>query len=102
MSVNEMSGFGCGVGTGLALFPAAATLLIASSRIILVNIIANTILFVLTGGQFWIEVYGISWILPVPLLWKISMISAAVGGTIIVGSLAVALINEIYLRVVKA
>lgn len=98
ISIAEMSKQGFYVGLGIALVPATATLLIASSRAILVNIIANAILRVLTGGTLGIDIYGLS-LIQVPFLWKISMISAVIGGSIVAFSLTAALINAVYLRV---
>ena len=98
MSIAEMSRLGFYVGVGIVLVPATATLLIASSRAILVNIIANAILRVLTGGTLGIDIYGLS-LIQVPFLWKISMISAVIGGSIVAFSLTAALINTVYLRV---
>lgn len=98
MSVAEMSRLGLYIGGGIALVPAGVTLLIASSRAILINVIANTILRVLTGGRVEIDIQGLS-LIQVPFLWKISMISAVVGGSIVALSLAAALANAIYLRI---
>ena len=98
MSIAEMSRFGCYVGVGIGLVPATVTLLIASSRAILVNIIANAILRVLTANALRIDIYGLS-LIQVPFLWEISMISAVIGGSIVAFSLTAALINTVYLRV---
>jgi hypothetical protein len=95
MCIAKMNRLAFYVGVGAALVPATATLLIASSRIILVDIIANVVLRALTGNRLGIEIYGVS-LIKVPLLWKISRISAAIGGSIIAFSLTAALINTIY------
>lgn len=97
MSIAERSLQGVYAGTGLAVVPAAVTLLIASSRIIVVDIIAKSIIKILTAGKFTAHVYGVS-LIKVPLLWKISMISAMIGGGIVALSLTAALINLAYLR----
>lgn len=97
VSMREISTVGLYVGIGVALVPATATLLIASSRVILVNIIANAIIMTLTAGLLRINIYGIS-LIEVPFLWKISMISAIVGGSIIALSLTAALANMLYQR----
>lgn len=97
MSMQEMSKCGLYVGAGIALVPAAVTLVIASSRAILINIIANAILKFLTVGKVGIDIYGLS-LIQVPFLWKISTISALVGGGIVALSLTALLINRAYLR----
>lgn len=95
-NVGEASQFGMCVGVGLAVAPAAATLLIAGSKVILINMIANTILLILTAGMYQIHIPGS--LIELPLLWKFSMISAMIGGVIFTLSLAVYLANAIYLR----
>lgn len=50
MSIAEMSKYGLYVGGGIALIPATATLFIASSRIIFINVIANIILRIVTAA----------------------------------------------------
>lgn len=95
MSIAEMSRQGFYIGIAIALVPATATLLIASSRVILVNIIANAILRVVSGGTLGIDIYGIS-LIQLPFLWKISMISAVIGGSIVVFSLTAALIKVLF------
>lgn len=99
LSMSEKCKYGLYVGAGIALAPAAATLIIASSRALLVNIIANGILSVLTGGAVGIKIQGLS-LIEVPLLWKISKISAMVGGSIVALSLLVYLVNSVYQRVI--
>ena len=97
LSIAKMSTLGLYVGGAIALAPAAVTLLIASSRIILVNIIANIALRILTAGAFGIELYGFS-LVKVPFLWQVSKLAAIAGGTIFTLALTIFLANELYLR----
>ncbi len=96
MNVREQSIIGLQVGAAIAIIPAAATLLIASSRAILVNIIANTILRILTAGQVDITIYAS--LIQVPLLWKISMVCAVAGSGVMALSALAFLVNYAYLH----
>jgi len=96
MSIAEISKRGMFAGAGIALAPATATLLIASSRAIFVNLLANAILRTLTAGAVGIDIYGLS-LIQVPLLWKISKVSAVVGASISALSMTVFLANKLYL-----
>ena len=98
MSVAEMSQYGMYVGAGIATVPATTTLLIASSKAILINLIASTILSVITGGAWRVEISGIS-LIKVPFLWKVSKISAYIGGTIFAFSFTVSLADKLYHRI---
>jgi hypothetical protein len=81
-------------GAGMLVVPVTVTLLIASSKIILVDVIANGILsFFIPGVR--INFYGVS-LLRVPLLWKISQISAMVGGGVLTCSIIAFLANAVY------
>jgi hypothetical protein len=100
MSIAEMSKTGCYIGAAIALVPAGVTVLIASSRAILITVIANAIIRTLSAGELGVEMYGLS-LIEVPFLWKASLISATIGGGIIALSLTVALANEIYLQLFK-
>ncbi len=97
MSIAEKSQLGCYIGAGIALVPAATTFLIASSRAILIDILANAILKVLSGGTVGIKFYGLS-LIQVPILWKISLICGVIGGGIVALSLLAAMVNTVYLR----
>ena len=95
MSINGMY-----IGAGIALVPVTTTFLIAASRAILINVIANSILMVVTAGSFVITITGLS-LIPLPsVIWKISMMSGVVGGTVVALSLTAYLINALYLRTV--
>jgi hypothetical protein len=97
MSIGDMSRTGICWGAGIALVPATVTFIIASSRALLINIIAEGIIRILTAGRFGVTVHGLSMI-EVPLLWKISWISFKVGTSIVALSLAALLLNRLYLR----
>jgi hypothetical protein len=85
-------------GAGIALAPATATMLIACSRAILINIVANAIMLVITGGHFGVNIHGLS-LIQVPLLWQISLYSAGLGAGILVVSGTIYLTNALYRRV---
>lgn len=97
MSVEEMSTNGMYAGAGIALIPATATLLVACSKAILIDIVANVIFRVLTANAFRINIHGIA-LVEVPLLWKISTFAAIAGGSVFALSLTVFLINKLYQR----
>lgn len=99
--IQSMCVTGIKVGLGVALIPATITGLIASSRIIVINIIANTIVRVLTANAYRATVYGLSFI-AVPLLWKISLVTAITGGTIILLSMIAFLVNALYQRYARS
>lgn len=92
-----MSNPGFQVGLGLAVIPAAVTALIASSKIILVNIIADVAMRILTANLYTMEVYGVSFI-AVPLLWKISLAAAIVGAGVMAVSVVADLAYSTYQR----
>ena len=98
VSIHEECNQGWKVGAAIAIIPAAATFLIAASRAILIELIANAILRVLTAGQVGIHIWGLS-LIEVPFLWKVSAIAAKIGGGIVVVSLVVMLANAAYHRV---
>lgn len=95
LDIPRISYTGMQVGLGIALVPVAVTTLIACSKIIFVNIIAEIVVRILTGNTMSVSVTGIEFI-AVPLLWQISGISAIVGGSIIALSLIAALVNTAY------
>lgn len=97
MNIQTMADTGIKSGLVIAAVPAAVTALIACSKIIAVNIIANIAVRILTFGRFGVSITGIGFV-PVPLLWKISLISAAVGGSITALSLVAALADSVYRR----
>lgn len=90
---------GVQIGLAIALVPAAATLVIASSRIIVVNIIANIVLGLLSAGAY--EVGIRASFVKVPFLWKVSLISAVIGGSIAILSLTAYLVNKVYLTTAR-
>jgi hypothetical protein len=97
MNIQDMTSMGMQFGVGLAVIPAVATTLIACSKIIFVNIIADIAVRILTANQFSMQVHGIS-LVEVPFLWKFPLISAVVGTTIAILSLIVHLANQLFLR----
>lgn len=99
MNIQGMTSTGIVVGLGIAVIPAAVTSLIACSKIILINIIADGIIRILTANAYTLSIYGIS-VVQVPLLWKISLVAAKVGVTIFTLSLVAALTNAFYKRYV--
>ena len=97
MSIQELSNTGIKVGLGVAIVPAAATTLIACSKIILVNIIADLAVRLITLNTYTATVEGISFV-AVPLLWKISLAAAIVGGSIVAIALIAILVDSLYKR----
>ena len=86
----------CG-GAAVAVVPATVTLLIASSKIIAIHVIANTIIRILTGGRFGITIHNLS-LIKVPLLWKISRVTAMVGAAFTLPAAVVLLCDAAYHR----
>jgi hypothetical protein len=82
------------VGAAIALTPAAATLLIASSRAILINVIANGILHILTLGTVGIRINAP--LIEVPFLWKVSLATGILGGSIVAIAGLILLCNAAY------
>lgn len=97
LNINELGNRGIIVGAGIAIAPAAATGLIACSKIILVNIIADTAIRLLTLGAFRASVSGISFV-AVPILWEISLAMAIIGGSIVAISIIAILTDSLYQR----
>ena len=97
LDISELSNNGIIVGAGIAIVPAAVTGLIACSKIIIINIIADTAVKIFTAGAYGVEVSGISFV-AVPILWKISLVMAIIGGSIVTVSIIAILINSLYQR----
>lgn len=97
INIHERAVNGLQLGVGVALIPAGVTAVIACSRIILVNIIADIVVRALTANAFTLQIYGVSFV-EVPLLWKVSLISAIAGGAIIAVSLTAMGVNALYER----
>lgn len=97
MDIQKISYTGLQVGLGIALVPVAVTSLIACSRIIFINIIADIIIRILTANKYTATVNHISFV-AVPVLWKVSLYAAITGGTITILSLTAALVDNLYER----
>ena len=98
---EQLGWYGVVGGAGLAAIPVAATTLIACSRIILVNIIADLAVRNLTANAFTLQIYGVSFV-QVPFLWKVSLLSAIAGGTIVALSLLVLGVHALYERYIAS
>lgn len=83
------------VGCGVAVVPAACTGLITYSKVIVVNWMINLPIRILSAGKIRVHVYDIS-LVHVPFLWKASLISAKIGGLIVLISLIVGLANYVF------
>lgn len=94
MRLDDLAYRGVQVGLGIAIVPAAVTTLIATSKFILVNIIANLALRILSFNS--VQIAIATSLIEVPLLWKISKITAMVGATVVAISLTAGLINKLY------
>lgn len=95
MDVQKMSCAGMQLGLGIAVVPAAVTSLIACSKIIFVNVIADVAVRILTANKYTMAVHGISFI-KVPFLWQVSQIAAIVGVSILVVSAIASIVNKVY------
>jgi|694.fasta_scaffold03504_4 hypothetical protein len=84
------------VGLGVAVVPLAATCLAACSKIILINIIADLAVRIITLNNVSLFLYGISFVELPPILWQISFLSAALGGTITAVALGILLAHKLY------
>ena len=69
-------------GAGAVVVPTFAAGAVACSRAIFVNIIANTIVRVLTANRVKVDVYGIRAV-PAPRMWKFAKYSALTGAALI-------------------
>lgn len=94
LNIERASQTGIKIGLGIGLLPVAATSLIASSKIILVNVIANIAIYILTAGNYYITVPAT--FVAVPLLWKISAIAACAGAAICAVSLTAYFVDYFY------
>ena len=97
INIDELSYTGMQVGLGLTVIPATVTTLIACSKIIVINMIVDTALKILTANQYGGTVHGVSFV-AVPLLWKISKITAIVGMTIAIVSFTGGFVHRVYRR----
>lgn len=97
MDIQSMSYTGMQVGLGVALIPVAVTSLIACSRIIFVNMIADIVVRILTANTYTMTVNRVSFV-AVPLLWKVSLYAAMTGGALIALSITAALVDSTYHR----
>jgi hypothetical protein len=83
-----------GIGAGLA--PLVATTTIACSKIILINIIVNVAVGILTFGAYTASYSGASLIHLPPMMWKVSLILAAVGVGVAALSFTALAVNRVY------
>lgn len=97
MDIQSISCTGMQVGLGIALIPAAVTSLIACSKIIFIDMIADIAVRILTANAYTMRVNGVSFV-AVPLLWKVSLYAAMTGGTLIALSVTAALVDSAYHR----
>ncbi len=95
MDIQEIAWTGVYVGAGVALIPAAATSLIACSKIIMVNIIADLFMRLITLNTYTLSFRGVSFV-EVPFLWQVSFYAALTGTAILLISLATLLADKIY------
>lgn len=99
IDVQRMSYTGVQIGLGIGLIPVTITTLISCSKIILINIIADIVVRILTVNRYSVRIRGLSFV-AVPLLWRLSMITGIIGGTIVAISLIAALTDSLYRRYV--
>lgn len=83
-------------GAGVGLVPLVATTTVACSKIILINVIVNVAVRILTFGAYTASFSGVSLIHLPPIVWKASLILAAVGGSIVALSFTALVINRVY------
>lgn len=84
------------LGAAIAVVPAVVTFTIASLPIIVINMIANAILRVLTGGLLRIRINA--GFIQVPFLWQVSLVTGIIGGTVLAINSLILLSNAIYRR----
>lgn len=94
LTVENVSQTGFKIGLGIGLVPVASTTLIACSKIIFINAIANVAIYILTAGTYYISVPAT--FVAVPLLWKISLIAAGAGAVICAVSLIAYFVDHFY------
>jgi hypothetical protein len=87
------------IGIGVAIAPIALTSLIACSKIILINVIANVAIFILSGGALRVTISAS--FVSVPLLWKFSFLAMKVGTSVVAVSLVILLGNAMYEKIKK-
>ncbi len=93
---QEKCYFTSSIGFGIALVPAAVASIVALSKIIFVNIIANVIVGALSGGTMYATITGLGLVeLPI-LVWQGVLVLGAVGGGIVVLSLLALAASAIY------
>lgn len=96
LSIRDWSITGMQIGLGVAIIPVAVTTLIACSKAIVINILFGIAIQILTGGMFTGNLHYP--LIEVPLLWKISYVSALLGVGIIALSATVYVIDALYQR----
>jgi len=99
MNIEKISVNGVLIGGAMIAIPATATWVIASSRAIFIELLANAILRILTANRVGIRFHGLS-LIQVPTLWKVSRISATIGAGIAAFSILIALVHAAYQRIV--
>jgi hypothetical protein len=97
VDIRSVAYTGIQVGAAVAIIPAAVTSLIACSKIILVNLVAEIFVRIITANTMSITIYNIGFV-SVSILWQVSLICAVVGAGILILSAAALLIQTIYER----
>lgn len=99
-NIHNACMIGIYTGLGIAVAPAALTALAASSKIILVNIIVGIAVRILTLGKFGASMHGVGFIEVPIIFWKISLVSAIAGGSVLAISLIALATLNIYQKIV--
>lgn len=77
-NLRHMSQWSMAAGAGAVVVPAFAASVVACSRALFINIIANIVVRVLSANRFKVNVYGIGFV-PAPRMWKFAKYSALTG-----------------------
>ncbi len=96
MDIQRTSHLGFYVGLGIAIIPVTITAVIACSKIIVINIIADIVVRVLTANMVSVTIYAS--LVKVPFLWNVSHVSAIAGGLICIVCVITGLSYQLYQR----
>lgn len=97
MNVQDITTTGIKTGLIVGVIPVTITALIACSKKLIYNIIAALAIRILTNDKYTATVHNVPFV-AVPLLWKVSLVAAIIGGSMIALSFIASLTHSIYLK----
>jgi hypothetical protein len=95
MNIVKSSSIAFLAGSVMVTVPATVTFLIASSRAMLIDLVANAVFRVLTCNTMRLNFYGLS-LIELPSFWKFSKMSANMGVKVMALSFLIGLMHLLY------